>query len=195
MRGAFTARAVAAGVTVIMAGSGCTLWGFPAGSAVAPGGPAPSGAAGAPSVVASDAPDPASIPDAVPKPESLSAYGNQPEYEANGHTYHVLATSKGYDEEGVASWYGPKFQGRRTSSGETFDMNRMTAAHRTLPLPTYVEVTNLENGRKAIVRVNDRGPFKKGRLIDLSYVAAVKLGIVATGTAKVRVRAVGPAAR
>ncbi len=194
MRRTSAVRAAAAGIAAMMAATGCTLWGYPAGSAVAPGGPAPSGASATTSVVASDAPDPASIPDAVPKQEPLSAYGNQPEYEAKGHTYHVLKTSKGYDEEGIASWYGPKFQGRRTSSGETFDMNRMTAAHRTLPLPTYVEVTNLANGRKAIVRVNDRGPFKKGRLIDLSYVAAVKLGIVATGTAKVRVRAVGPSA-
>lgn len=188
------ARGAAVSVAVIVAGSGCTLWGYPAGSSRAPGGPAPSSGSGT-SIVSSDAPDPASIPDAVPKQESLSRYGNRPSYEANGHTYHVLSTSEGYDEEGVASWYGPKFQGRRTSSGEPFDMNQMTAAHRTLPLPTYVEVTNLENGRKAIVRVNDRGPFKKGRLIDLSYIAAVKLGIVATGTARVRVRAVGPAAR
>lgn len=177
-------------VPAILAVWGCALVGYPAGSAPGRAAPGAAGAADAP-----DLSDPASIPDAVPKQESLSPYGNPAEYEAGGHTYHVLKTSEGYEAEGVASWYGPNFQGRRTSSGETFDMYKMTAAHRTLPLPTYVEVTNLENGRKAIVRVNDRGPFKKDRLIDLSYVAAVKLGVVGTGTARVRVRAVGPAAR
>ncbi len=135
------------------------------------------------------------IPDAVPTQEPLSAYGNPSEYEVDGHTYRVLSTSEGYEAEGIASWYGPKFQGRRTSSGESFDMYRMTAAHRTLPIPTYVEVTNLENGRRVVVRVNDRGPFHEGRIVDLSYVAARKLGIVGAGTARVRVRALEPAAR
>lgn len=173
-------------VSAILTLSGCSLAGYPAGG---PSGPAPPHSA-----LPTSVPDPASIPDAVPKQEYLSATGNQPEYTALGHTYHVLATSRGYDRTGIASWYGPKFQGQRTSSGEIFDMYAMTAAHRTLPLPTYVEVTNLVNGRKAIVKVNDRGPFKKNRLIDLSYMAALKLGIVATGTARVRVRAVGPPA-
>jgi rare lipoprotein A len=173
-------------IPAIMAVSGCSLAGYPSGGPAGP--PAPEG------IVASDLPDPASIPDAVPRQEHLSPYGNDPTYVALGHTYHVLETSKGYDQKGIASWYGPKFQGRRTSSGETFDMYAMTAAHRTLPLPTYVEVTNLDNGRKAIVKVNDRGPFKKNRLIDLSYMAARKLGFVGVGTAHVRVRAVGPPA-
>ncbi len=188
MRRVFGVPTGAALSAAIMALTGCTLAGYPSGSAGGP--PAP-----APSSMASDVPDPSSIPDAVPRQEPLSPHGNPAEYEAEGQTYHVLATSEGYQAQGVASWYGPKFQGRRTSSGETFDMYQMTAAHRTLPLPTYVEVTNLENGRKAIVRVNDRGPFKDDRLIDLSYVAALKLGIVASGTARVSVRAVGPPAR
>ncbi len=170
----------------MLAASGCSLAGYPSGHPA--GSPAPR------SVGTGDVPDPSSIPDAVPRQEHLSPTGNEPTYEAFGHTYHVLKTSKGYDEKGIASWYGPKFQGHRTSSGEIFDMYAMTAASPTLPLPTYVQVTNLDNGRKAIVKVNDRGPFKKGRLIDLSYLAALKLGIVATGTAHVEVRAVGPPA-
>jgi len=103
-----------------------------------------------------------------------------------------MASSKGYVERGIASWYGTKFHGRRTSSGEPYDMNAMTAAHTTLPIPTYVQVTNLRNGRKVIVKVNDRGPFLHNRLIDLSYVAAVKLGITAEGTGLVEVRAIDP---
>jgi rare lipoprotein A len=95
----------------------------------------------------------------------------------------------------MASWYGPEFQGRRTSSGEPYDMYAMTAAHTSLPLPTYVEVTNLENERRVVVRVNDRGPFHEDRIIDLSYVAAWKLGMIGRGTARVRVRALEPAAR
>lgn len=130
----------------------------------------------------------------TPRAEMKSRSGNQPTYEVFGHTYHVLDTSRGYDEVGVASWYGEPFHGRRTSSGETYDMNRLTAAHRSLPLPTYVEVTNLENGRQIIVRVNDRGPFHDGRLIDLSYAAARKLDVVGPGTARVRVRALDPPA-
>ena len=97
----------------------------------------------------------------------------------------------GYDEQGVASWYGEEFHGRPTSSQEPFDMYAMTAAHKSLPIPSYVEVENLDNGRKAVLRVNDRGPFHDGRIIDLSYAAALKLGVVAAGTARVRVRAVG----
>ena len=115
-----------------------------------------------------------------------------PEYEVDGVTYHVLASARGYVEEGIASWYGPEFQGKPTSSGEPYDMYAMTAAHRTLPLPTYVEVRNLENGKVVVVRVNDRGPFHPDRLIDLSYMAAQKLGIVQRGTARVRVRALTP---
>jgi rare lipoprotein A len=131
-------------------------------------------------------------PGQAPEKEPRSPYGNPPEYEVRGITYHVLKSAKGYDQEGVASWYGPEFQGKRTSSGEPYDMYAMTAAHKTLPIPTYVEVTNLENGQKVVVRVNDRGPFQKNRLIDLSYIAALKLGMLGAGTARVRVRALTP---
>ncbi len=134
--------------------------------------------------------DPSRIRPAVPKAEPLSPYGNPLVYEVNGQRYRTLASAQGYREEGIASWYGTKFHGRRTSSGEPYDMYAMTAAHKTLPLPSYVRVTNLENGRSAIVRVNDRGPFHPGRIIDLSYAAAVTLGIVERGTARVRVEAI-----
>ncbi|EMR13381.1 Rare lipoprotein A [Methylophaga lonarensis MPL] len=140
----------------------------------------------------SQVPDIASIPDAVPKQEPLSRYGNMPSYEVFGKTYYTKASAEGYKERGVASWYGTKFHGRRTSSGEPYDMYAMTAAHKTLPLPTYAEVTNLENGRKVIVRINDRGPFVGDRIIDLSYTAAVKLGIKERGTGMVEVRAITP---
>jgi len=136
------------------------------------------------------APDVSTIPDAVPKAEPLSKYGNPAHYDVLGKRYYTLKTSQGYRERGIASWYGTKFHGRRTSSGETYDMYAMTAAHKTLPLPTYVEVTNLENGRKVVVKVNDRGPFHEGRIIDLSYTAASKLGVLAKGTAQVEVRAI-----
>lgn len=132
------------------------------------------------------------IPDAVPKSEPRSRYGNPRSYVVLGKRYYTLPTSRGYAERGIASWYGRKFHGRRTSSGERFDMYAMTAAHKSLPLPTYVLVTNLENGRQAVVRVNDRGPFHANRLIDLSYAAARKLGIFGNGTGFVEVRAVGP---
>ena len=134
------------------------------------------------------------IPDAVPKPEPRSRYGNPSSYVVFDKRYHVLPSSRGYVERGIASWYGQKFHGRRTSSGETYDMYAMTAAHRTLPLPTYVLVTNLENRRRVTLRVNDRGPFHDNRVIDLSYTAAVKLGIVAVGTGMVEVRALDPQA-
>ncbi len=134
--------------------------------------------------------DVAHIPDAVPKAEPRSRYGNASHYEVFGKRYYTLDSSAGYEETGMASWYGKKFHGRKTSSGEIYDMYGMTAAHKTLPLPTYVEVTNLENERQVILRVNDRGPFHGGRLIDLSYAAAKKLGVVSSGTARVKVRAV-----
>lgn len=139
-------------------------------------------------------PTTAAITDAVPRVEPPSAYGNMVEYRQSGRSYRVLDSSYYYDERGIGSWYGEEFQGRPTSSQEPFDMNLMTAAHRTLPIPSYVEVTNLANGRKAIVRVNDRGPFHDPdrRIIDVSYAAAVKLGMVGSGTAPVRVRAVEP---
>lgn len=136
--------------------------------------------------------DLSSIPEPTPRDEPLSRYGNPPSYVVFGQTYHVQRKRTAYHATGIASWYGTKFHGRRTSSGETFDMHRFTAAHRTLPLPSYVEVTNLANGRSLVVRVNDRGPFKKDRLIDLSYAAAARLGFADRGTARVEVRAVGP---
>ena len=135
--------------------------------------------------------DIANIPDAVPKPEPRAASGNKP-YSLYGTAYTPLADTSGYRERGVASWYGKKFHGRRTSSGEPYDMYAMTAAHKTLPLPSYVRVRNLENGRSIVARVNDREPFLHNRLIDLSYAGAAKLGILGTGTGLVEVEAVSP---
>ncbi len=134
------------------------------------------------------------VADATPRREPRSLYGNQPMYSVHGRTYRTRSSSGGFVERGLASWYGRKFQKRLTSSREPYDMFAMTAAHRTLPLPTYVRVTRLDNGRSVVVRVNDRGPFRAGRIIDLSYVAAVKLGIERTGTAPVEVRALEPPA-
>jgi rare lipoprotein A len=119
--------------------------------------------------------------------------GNPPFYDVLGKRYHVLPSSHGYRARGVASWYGRDFHGLSTSSGETYNMHAMTAAHTTLPLPTWVEVTNLANGEHVIVKVNDRGPFVDNRLIDLSYAAALKLDMVRNGTARVEVRALGAA--
>ncbi|HEX5047129.1 MAG TPA: septal ring lytic transglycosylase RlpA family protein [Gammaproteobacteria bacterium] len=122
--------------------------------------------------------------------------GKPPSYDVLGKRYRVLASSAGYRERGIASWYGHPFDGRPTSSGETYDMHEMTAAHRSLPIPTWVEVTNLANGKRVTVKVNDRGPFVGKRLIDLSFAAATKLDIVRNGTAQVEVRALpGPPAR
>ena len=138
--------------------------------------------------------DAASVPsnsaDAIPQNEPKSRYGNPTSYEVRGKRYFVLASALGYQQKGIASWYGTKFHGRRTSSGETYDMYKMTAAHKTLPIPCYVQVTNLENNKKIVVKVNDRGPFHEGRIIDLSYAAAKKLGISDTGTGKVEVKTV-----
>ena len=128
--------------------------------------------------------------DPVPRKEPRSRYGNGPCYKVYGQTYRVLESSYGYQERGVASWYGKKFHGRMTSSQEPYDMYAMTAAHKSLPLPTYVRVRNLRNNRSIIVRVNDRGPFVDNRLIDLSYAAAVKLDMVRDGTSLVEVTAV-----
>jgi rare lipoprotein A len=130
------------------------------------------------------------VADAVPRAEPLARYGNHSPYEVFGKKYTVMQSNKGYHEQGVASWYGSKFHGRRTSSGESYDMHLATAAHKSLPLPTYAEVTNLDNGRKVIVKINDRGPFKNGRLIDMSYGAALRLDMIATGTARVDVRVI-----
>lgn len=129
--------------------------------------------------------------DPVPRPETRSRYGNGPVYEVFGKSYTVMPTSDGYRERGVASWYGQKFHGNLTSNRETYDMYQMTAAHKSLPLPTYVRVTNLSNDRSVIVRVNDRGPFVHNRIIDLSYAAALKLDMVTTGTSLVEVEAIG----
>jgi rare lipoprotein A len=133
---------------------------------------------------------PSDVADARPRAEPRSRYGNHSPYVVLGNTYHVMNTSEGYHEKGIASWYGSKFHGRRTSSGEPYDMYEATAAHKYLPLPTYAEVTNLDNGKKVIVKINDRGPFHEQRLIDMSYGAAVRLGMTATGTARVDVRAI-----
>jgi len=136
--------------------------------------------------------DVSKIPDAVPRIEPLSRGGNPETYEQWGKQYKVLKSSKGYVAKGMASWYGTKFHGRKTSNGEHYDMFAMSAAHKTLPLPTYLKVKNLEDQRSIIVRVNDRGPFHDDRIIDLSYVAAAKLGILKNGTARVEIRAINP---
>lgn len=196
--------------------SGCTVVGYPAGeppSGVAPAsvprtsdgaredGVAPRGERGRPDYRLDGPPanpgavDLEAIPDAVPVEEPLASSGNMREYRVFGETYRTLGTSEGYEAEGVASWYGREFHGRATSSGEPYDMYAMSAAHRSLPLPTYLEVTNLDNGRRVVVRVNDRGPFHDDRILDVSYAAAWKLGMIGTGTARVRIRALEPAAR
>ena len=128
--------------------------------------------------------------DAQPADEPLSPYGNKSPYEVFGKKYYVLESSENYVQRGTASWYGTKFHGRRTSSGEPYDLRLATAAHKTLPLPSYAEVTNLENGHKVIVKINDRGPFKDDRLIDMSYGAALRLDMIGTGTAPVEVRVI-----
>ncbi len=128
--------------------------------------------------------------DPVPRPEPLSRYGNGPEYEVFGKRYTVMPTSRNYQERGVASWYGKKFHGRLTSNREPYDMYQMTAAHKTLPLPTYVRVRNLKNNKSVVVRVNDRGPFVHNRIIDLSYAAATKLDMIRDGTSLVEVTAI-----
>jgi rare lipoprotein A len=129
-----------------------------------------------------------SIPDAIPRVEPLSKTGNPPSYVVDGQRYYVNLNTEDFNETGRASWYGTKFHGNLTSSGEPYDMYKMTAAHKSLPLPSYVSVTNLENDKQVIVKVNDRGPFVEGRIIDLSYAAAQKLEIVRNGTAKVSVK-------
>ncbi|HEX4376898.1 MAG TPA: septal ring lytic transglycosylase RlpA family protein [Steroidobacteraceae bacterium] len=133
------------------------------------------------------------VPDAIPKFEPRSQYGNPPFYTVNGHRYTVLASSNGYVERGVASWYGTEFHGLKTSTGEPYDMFAMTAAHKTLPLPCYARVTNLTNGRSVVVRINDRGPFVDNRIIDLSYSAANRLDMIRRGTAFVQVEVLTPA--
>ena len=130
------------------------------------------------------------IPNATPKSEPITNAGNKSPYEVFGKTYWVLPSSNGYKETGIASWYGTKFHGRLTSNGEIYNMYGMTAAHKTLPIPCYARVTNVENGSSVVVRINDRGPFHGARLIDLSYVAAMKLGYADKGTANVLIEVI-----
>lgn len=126
-------------------------------------------------------------PGAAGTSSGKSKYGNPRSYVVFGKRYYVLQSASGFVERGTASWYGPNFHGKRTSSGETYNMHALTAAHKTLPLPTWVKVRNLQNGKSVVVKVNDRGPFKDERIIDLSYAAANKLGVVGPGTAEVEV--------
>src|SRR5262249_4824092 len=142
------------------------------------------------SAVPSVPPDVLNIPDAVPKAEPRGTRGNPPFYEVFGKRYAVMASSEGWVERGTASWYGPGFHAASTSLGEPSDMYGMTAAHKTLPIPCYAEVTNLRNGRRVVVRINDRGPFVGDRIIDLSYTAAAKLDMLLQGTAPVEVRVI-----
>lgn len=130
------------------------------------------------------------IADVQPEPVQRTMAGNRSPYTVLGGTYHVLPTEAGYKATGVASWYGEKFHGHRTSNGEIFDMYQVSAAHKSLPIPSFARVTNLDNNRSIIVRVNDRGPFHGDRLIDLSYAAAVKLGYADRGTARVAVEGI-----
>jgi rare lipoprotein A len=134
--------------------------------------------------------DAALIPDAVPRAEPRAALGNPPFYDVFGKRYFVLPTADGFVERGVASWYGPGFHKERTATGDPYDMYAMTAAHKTLPLPCYARVTNLANGRSVVVHINDRGPFKDGRIVDLSYTAAAKLDMLRAGTALVELQVI-----
>jgi rare lipoprotein A len=149
---------------------------------------------GVPPVLVTPPPTSDSVPDAIARTEPRARNGNPPFYDVFGKRYYVLSSSIGYWERGVASWYGPGFHTVRTSTGEPYDMYGMTAAHKTLPLPAYVRVTNLQNGRSVVVRVNDRGPFVGNRIIDLSYAAAAKLDMLRHGTAMVEVRTIDPTA-
>lgn len=134
----------------------------------------------------------AKLPEPVPKVEPRALYGNKSPYTVLGQTYNVLASPSGYVERGIASFYGNKFHGYKTSSLEDYDMYQFSAAHKTLPIPSYARVTNLENGKSVIVRINDRGPFHENRVIDLSYAAAVRIGVWPKGTGLVEVRAIDP---
>jgi rare lipoprotein A len=136
--------------------------------------------------------DLAQVRPVVPQFESRTLAGNKSPYTINGRTYRVLASEEGYTETGMASWYGRKFHGHLTSNGEVYDMFQLSAAHTRLPIPSYIRVTNLDNGKSIIARVNDRGPFHDGRIVDLSYAGAAMLGYADKGTARVRVEAVLP---
>lgn len=132
----------------------------------------------------------ASIPEVVPEPVNRTLAGNRSPYTVLGKSYRVLPTEEGYSERGIASWYGEKFHGHKTSNGEVFDMYQVSAAHKSLPIPSFLRVTNLDNNRSIIVRVNDRGPFHGDRIVDLSYAAALKLGYADRGTARVQLESV-----
>ena len=136
--------------------------------------------------------DIASIPEVVPEPFARTLAGNRSPYTVLGKTYHVMVTEDGYNERGIASWYGEKFHGHKTSNGEVFDMYKVSAAHKSLPIPSFLRVTNLDNNRSIVVRVNDRGPFHGDRIVDLSYAAALKLGYADRGTARVQLEAIIP---
>ena len=131
------------------------------------------------------------VANAVPRPEPLHKFANRP-YTALGKQYVPLTALRPFRERGLASWYGKRYHGQKTSSGEIYDMYAMTAAHPTLPIPSYARVTNLANGKSVVVRINDRGPFREGRVIDVSYVAAHKLGFIQAGQARVEVEAIVP---
>ena len=132
-----------------------------------------------------------SVADATPRAEPLHKWANRP-YQAMGKNYTPLSSVQPFKQRGLASWYGKKFQGQKTSSGELYDMYKMTAAHPTLPIPSYARVTRVSNGKSVVVRINDRGPFHGGRIIDLSYVAAYKLGYIQSGSAEVTIEAIVP---
>lgn len=130
------------------------------------------------------------IPEVIPQPLNRTMAGNRSPYTVLGKSYQVLPTEEGYFERGVASWYGEKFHGHKTSNGEVFDMYQVSAAHKSLPIPSFLRVTNLDNNRSIVVRVNDRGPFHGDRVIDLSYAAALKLGYADRGTARVQLESI-----
>lgn len=136
----------------------------------------------------------ASIPDATPRAEPLHKYANRP-YEVFGKKYVPLGSVQAFKQRGVASWYGKRFHGQKTSSGETYDMYAMTAAHPILPIPSYARVTSVKTGRHVVVRINDRGPFHSGRIIDLSYAAAYRLGFIGAGSGEVEIESIVPGAR
>jgi rare lipoprotein A len=175
-------------IAVCLVLPGCALW--RGGSVPTP--PPSSGKTLPPITLPTPPRDLDSIPDAVPRAEPRSRYGNPENYVVFGQTYRVQKSARGHVERGLASWYGPGFHAERTSSGEPYDMYAMTAAHKTLPIPAYVRVTHLENGRSVVVKVNDRGPFVGDRIIDLSYTAAHKLGMIRSGTAPVEIRVLEP---
>ena len=139
-------------------------------------------------------PDVSNLPEPVPAVEPRSLYGNKSPYTVLGRTYSVLPSARGYDERGIASFYGSKFHGYKTSNLEDYDMYKFTAASKVLPLPSFARVTNLQNGKSVIVRINDRGPFHEDRVIDLSYAAAVKIGVWPKGTGLVEVQGIDPSA-